>query len=215
MIILNKNSKAFPDPELAGQEGLIAIGGDLSPQRLIEAYKNGIFPWYSEGEPILWWSPNPRCVLFLNELHVPKRLLRKIRNSPIKVSFNQAFREVIESCAKIHKIKDSGTWITKEMIEAYVKLFEMGYCISAESWLDNRLVGGLYGVYVNKVFSGESMFSLISDASKIAFVKLTQYLKDRGCKIIDCQQPSEHMLRFGAKLIPRRDFIKILKKSSE
>lgn len=208
--ILTKRD-TFPDPHYASKDGLLAIGGDLSVKRLIDAYENGIFPWYSEGEPILWWSPEPRCVIFIDELKVSRRLKRAIKNTKITVTFNKAFKDVINLCARVHTVKHSATWITKDMIDAYINLFNARYCISAESWLEDKLVGGLYGVYINKVFSGESMFSIMDDAAKIAFVKLAEYLKTLGCKVIDCQLPSEHMMRFGAKLIPRRMFIELLK----
>lgn len=205
------NITIFPDPNYAPDDRPLAIGGNLSVTTLIDAYSNGIFPWYSEGEPILWWSPNPRCVIFLNELYVPKRLKRIIKNSEITVTFNKAFNKVIQSCRRIHKTKSSSTWITEDMIDAYIKLFNSGYCISVESWFRDTLVGGLYGVFINKVFSGESMFTEMDNASKIAFIKLAEYLKTLGCKMIDCQMPSEHMFRFGAKLIPREEFIRLLK----
>lgn len=211
MVVFLKTNETFPDPRFAPDFSPLAFGGDLSIERLLAAYKNGIFPWFSEGEPIMWWSPNPRCVIFKEDFYISKRLERKIRNSKIKVTFNKAFKDVIENCAKIHTINKSGTWITQSMIEAYVKLFDAGYCISAESWLEGKLVGGVYGVYVNNVFSGESMFTVINDASKIAFATITINLFEKGCKLIDCQTPSEHMFNFGAKLIPRTIFLNLLK----
>ena len=198
----------FPDPELAEPEGLLAVGGDLSPERLILAYKNGIFPWFDPGEPILWWSPDPRLVLFPDELHVPKRLLRNMRREPYTIKVNEAFKQVMIGCKETRE----KTWITDEMVEAYTTLHKMGYAHSIEAWDGDRLVGGLYGVLIGKVFSGESMFTRAKDASKIAFVKGVELLKGLGVKLIDCQVETGHLMRFGARPIPRQTFIKLLKK---
>ncbi len=215
MISFLKGNTPFPDPESANDDGLLAIGGDLTVERLIKAYSSGIFPWFNEGSPILWWCPNPRCVLFIDEIKISSRLKRRMRNSGITVTFNTAFAEVIKYCSVVHKTKkdSKGTWITKSMIDAYINLFNHGYCLSAESWYKGKLVGGLYGVYINNVFSGESMFTLMKDASKIALIKMAEYLSAKGCKIIDCQIPSEHMIRFGARLIPRKEFLGFLNNS--
>jgi len=213
MLKFLKKDDPFSNPTYAPADSPLAIGGDLSLNRLVDAYKKGIFPWFSEGEPVMWWSPDPRCVIFKENLKISKRLARKIRNSGINVTFNKAFSDVINRCAHIHRIKDGGTWITNSMIKAYIKLFEAGYCISAESWFGDKLVGGVYGVYINNVFSGESMFTIINDASKIAFVHLANNLFKNGCKLIDCQIPSEHMINFGATLIPRELFLNLLQSS--
>ena len=192
---------------LSEPNGLIAIGGDLSLPRLLNAYQHGIFPWFSEGEPILWWSPNPRMVLFPDELKISNSLKKTLKNKPFEVRFNTAFRQVISACSHTLRADQPGTWITQDIIEAYCTLHNAGYAISAECWQDNTLVGGCYGVKIGKMFYGESMFHLVTDASKVAFVHLVQKLKSEGVGLIDCQMKTAHLARFGAKEISRDDFI--------
>ncbi len=195
---------------LTEPNGLIAIGGDLSFNRLLSAYQQGIFPWFSDGEPIMWWSPNPRMVLFPNALKISNSLKKTLKNCPFEVRFNSDFRQVISACSQTLRESQPGTWITADIIDAYCKLHEAGYAISAECWLDNKLVGGCYGVKIGNMFYGESMFHHVTDASKVAFVKLVQKLKDEGVGLIDCQMKTAHLARFGAKEISRDDFIQQL-----
>jgi leucyl/phenylalanyl-tRNA--protein transferase len=190
--------------------GLIAIGGDLSLTRLLAAYRQGIFPWFSDGEPILWWSPDPRMVLHPNALKISRSLAKTLKNSPFEIRFNSAFREVITACSDTPRSAQQGTWITENIIEAYCAMFDAGYAISAEAWLDNQLVGGCYGVKIGKMFYGESMFHHVTDASKVAFVRLVQKLKDEGVGMIDCQMKTAHLASLGAHEISRDDFIKQL-----
>ncbi len=197
----------FPDPLRDDVDDLLAIGGDLSPERLITAYQKGIFPWYSEESPILWWSPNPRLILCPSQLHVARRLKREIRKNRFSITVNVDFPSVIDSCAHVSRSGTNGTWIVPEMIEAYNRLHELGFAHSIESWYDGVLVGGLYGVAIGKVFFGESMFFRMSNASKIAFVVFVKSLKDNGFHLIDCQQTTEHLLRFGAKEVSRKEFL--------
>lgn len=192
---------------LSEPNGLIAIGGDLSLPRLLNAYQHGIFPWFSEGEPILWWSPNPRMVLFPDALKISNSLKKTLKNKPFDVRFNTAFRQVISACSHTPRAGQPGTWITQDIIDAYCTLHNAGYAISAECWQDNTLVGGCYGVKIGKMFYGESMFHLVTDASKVAFVHLVQKLKSEGVSLIDCQMKTAHLARFGAKEISRDDFI--------
>ncbi len=179
--------------------------------RLLSAYRQGIFPWYNQGEPILWWCPDPRLVLYPEELHVSRRLRRTIRQQRFKVTFNTACEEVIRMCARTRKETGEDTWITEEMIQAYTALFREGWCRSAEAWLDGRLAGGLYGVQIGQVFFGESMFFSVKDASKVAFAVSVSKLKGEGIRMIDCQVPTRHLAAFGARLIPREKFLKELK----
>ena len=197
----------FLNQALSEPNGLIAIGGDLSLPRLLNAYQHGIFPWFSEGEPILWWSPNPRMVLFPDALKISNSLKKTLKNKPFDVRFNTAFRQVISACSHTPRAGQPGTWITQDIIEAYCTLHNAGYAISAECWQDNTLVGGCYGVKIGKMFYGESMFHLVTDASKVAFVHLVQKLKSEGVGLIDCQMKTAHLARFGAKEISRDDFI--------
>ncbi len=190
--------------------GLIAIGGDLSLPRLLNAYQHGIFPWFSEGEPILWWSPNPRMVLFPDELKISNSLKKTLKNKPFEVRFNTAFRQVISACSHTPRADQPGTWITQGIIDAYCALHDAGYAISAECWQNNVLVGGCYGVKIGKMFYGESMFHHVTDASKVAFVHLVQQLKSQGVGLIDCQMKTAHLARFGAKEIPRDAFFEHL-----
>lgn len=195
---------------LTEPNGLIAIGGDLSFNRLLSAYQQGIFPWFSDGEPIMWWSPNPRMVLFPNELKISNSLKKTLKNGPFDIRFNTAFRQVITACSNTARKGQPGTWITEDIIDAYCTLHDAGYAISAECWLDNTLVGGCYGVKIGNMFYGESMFHHVTDASKVAFVRLVQKLKDEGIGLIDCQMKTAHLASFGAKEISRDDFIRQL-----
>jgi leucyl/phenylalanyl-tRNA--protein transferase len=198
----------FLPAHLATEEGLLAVGGDLSPERLILAYKNGIFPWYNPGEPILWWSPDPRLVLFPSELHISRSLLRVMRQGRFQVTFNTRFREVIGACARSPRPTGEGTWITAEMEDAYCRLNDLGYAHSVEAWQKGRLVGGLYGIALGRCFFGESMFTNASNASKVAFVTLVKRLEALDFELIDCQVHTQHLMSLGAREIPRKDFIK-------
>lgn len=197
----------FPDPEEADPDGLLAIGGDLSPRRLVTAYALGIFPWYAEGSPILWWTPDPRLVLFPGELHVPASLRRVLNSGRFRFSLDTAFAEVMRACAGAQRPGQSGTWIVPDMLRAYQELHRLNLAHSAEAWLDGELVGGVYGVALGGVFFGESMFHKTANASKALFVTLVRWLGERGCEMIDCQQTTPHMLRFGARELPRREFL--------
>ena len=201
----------FPPVSNANRDGILAIGGDLSPERLILAYKSGIFPWFEEGEPIYWWSPNPRMVLFLDELVVSKSMRNILNRNIFRVTFNQNFKEVISNCQKIKREGQNGTWITDEMMDAYCKLQEIGIAKSVEVWQNDTLVGGLYGVDLGHVFCGESMFSIVSNASKVAFIALVNQLKSLNYKLLDCQVYNEHLESLGCREIPREDFKEILK----
>ena len=204
---------AFPPPDHATPDGLLAVGGDLSSERLLLAYQLGIFPWYEEGQPILWWSPDPRLVLDLEDLHITTRLRRTLRKGTFKVTFDTAFAEVIRACAEVPRKGQDGTWITLEMQQAYIGLHQEGYAHSAESWLNGELVGGVYGVSLGRSFFGESMFFRKTDASKVAFATLAQQLKGWGFHMIDAQVTTRHLLTLGAKEIPRRLFLKRLQMS--
>lgn len=197
----------FPPPHLASSEGLLAVGGDLSTKRLLLAYAMGIFPWYSEGEPIMWWSPDPRLVLYPADLHVSRSLARVIRKATFHITMDTAFTEVIRACSDIRSQSGEGTWIVAEMVEAYCRLHEQGYAHSVEAWLDGRLVGGLYGVSLGRCFFGESMFSRVSNASKVAFVALVRFLRQHRYAFIDCQVNTRHLIRFGAADISRTEFL--------
>jgi leucyl/phenylalanyl-tRNA--protein transferase len=199
----------FPHPSLADEDGLLAAFGDLSPERLILAYSSGIFPWFSEDEPILWWSPDPRFVLYPKNLKISHSMKKILKKNTFKISFNTCFKDVILNCANTRK--ESGTWITDEMIESYCKLHELGFAHSVEAWSEGSLVGGLYGISIGKCFFGESMFSLISNASKAAFITMTKLLDDKGFLMIDCQVYTEHLESLGAVSIPRDLFLKSLK----
>lgn len=203
---------AFPPlrDALTEPNGLIAIGGDLSSQRLLDAYQHGIFPWYSDGEPILWWSPHPRMVLFPDELNVSRSLSKVLNKQLFDIRINTAFRDVITACSKTARPEQSGTWISPEMIEAYCQLHTLGYAISVESWQNDVLVGGCYGVKINRMFFGESMFHHVSDASKVAFVHLVRYLQSHQVGMIDCQMKTPLLTSFGGREIPRAQFEKHL-----
>lgn len=204
----------FPPVTQANQDGIVTIGGDLSPERLLLAYKSGIFPWFEEGEPITWWSPNPRMVLFLEELIVSKSMRNVLNQNRFKVTFNENFRAVITTCQRIKRNNQNGTWITNEMIEAYCELNKLGHAKSVEVWQNKELVGGLYGVDLKTVFCGESMFSLVSNASKVAFITLVKQLKSKDYQVLDCQMYTKHLESLGCRKIDRIEFIKLLKKQS-
>jgi leucyl/phenylalanyl-tRNA--protein transferase len=204
------NEIIFPDPLFAEPDGLLAVGGDLSVPRLLAAYQQGIFPWYSEGEPILWWSPAPRLVLLPEEFHLPRRLARTIRKKIFDVRADTAFAEVIASCAALRLESGEGTWITEDMQKAYIRLHELGFAHSVECWSEERLVGGLYGVCLDRMFFGESMFSRRSDASKVALAALVQYAGQAGIRAVDCQMTTAHLLRFGAREMNRHEFHELL-----
>jgi leucyl/phenylalanyl-tRNA--protein transferase len=209
MLFALSHELQFPPVQLAEPDGLLAIGGDLSPERLLLAYRSGIFPWY-EGSHILWWCPDPRCVLFPEELKVSKSMRQLIKREAFTFTVNQAFREVISNCKTIARRGQESTWITDEVREAYTGLHEAGIAHSAEAWLDGRLVGGLYGIRIGSVFFGESMFSKVSNASKYAFTLYTQQLLEQGVRLIDCQVHTEHLESLGARMIPRGTFISLL-----
>ena len=200
----------FPPVELADSNGLLAIGGDLLPERLILAYKSGIFPWYNEGEPIVWYSPNPRMVLFPKNIIISKSMRKIIRMGKFTMTFNQNFSEVIDQCKNINRNDQNGTWITQEMKVAYQKLHELGFAKSVEVWESNKLVGGLYGIDLGNIFCGESMFSKVNNASKIAFIYLIKKLEKENYSLIDCQVYNDHLASLGAEEIPRNEFVKML-----
>jgi leucyl/phenylalanyl-tRNA--protein transferase len=202
----------FPPVNLANKDGLLAVGGDLSAERLLLAYKCGIFPWYSEGEPIIWYSPNPRMVLFPKNLKISKSMKQIIRKNQFRVTFNQNFSEVISNCKNSYRKGQGGTWITDEMEQAYINLHHFGVAKSVEVWGGNELVGGLYGIDLGHVFCGESMFSKVSNASKFAFVYLVQKLEKEHYKLIDCQVYNAHLASLGADEISRETFLTYLKK---
>ncbi len=196
---------------LAEPNGLLAIGGDLSGSRLLAAYRSGIFPWFSDGEPVLWWSPDPRMVLFPNRFKRSKSLEKRLKKNDYEVRFNTHFRQVMEACAKTNRQDQNGTWITSEIIDAYCELHQLGYAVSVETWIDNLLVGGLYGVLIKKMFYGESMFHHRTDASKIAFAHLVEFLNNQGVGMIDCQMNTQHLASLGAQEITRAEFMMQLK----
>jgi leucyl/phenylalanyl-tRNA--protein transferase len=204
-------STVFPDPRDAEENGLLAVGGDLSTKRLLAAYSKGIFPWYSEGEPPLWWFTDPRLVLFPQEFKVSKRLARSLRNSGFRTSLNEDFAQVINSCAATRIENGEGTWISEEMKAAYKQLHLQGYAHSMECWLGDTLAGGLYGLLLGKVFCGESMFTRISNGSKAALVALVEHLKQQDIAVIDCQMTTSHLVSFGAREISGTEFRELLR----
>lgn len=200
----------FPDPSLAEEDGLLALDGDLSPERLMLAYSNGIFPWFSEEEPILWWSPDPRFVIYPKDIKISHSMKKILKNNIYKISFDTCFRDVISNCSNMRK--EEGTWITNEMIEAYCKLYELGFAHSVEAWYEDKLVGGLYGVSMGKCFFGESMFSTMDNASKAAFITLSKALDEKGFVVIDCQVHTNHLESLGAVYISRKDFLQVIRR---
>ena len=206
---LSEDTIWFPKSELADEDGLLAVGGDLSPARLILAYQNGIFPWFSEESPILWYAPHERFVLFPEKLKLSKTMRKLLKTNKFKLTFDTAFPDVIRACATISREDQLGTWITNDMEKAYIQLFELGYVHSVEVWEKDQLVGGLYGVEMNSVFCGESMFSKVSNASKVALISLCQ---NKNYKLIDCQVHSDHLESLGAEFISTNQFINYLNK---
>jgi leucyl/phenylalanyl-tRNA---protein transferase len=201
----------FPPVSHAEEDGLLAVGGDLSPVRLLTAYASGIFPWYTEGrEPILWWSPDPRMVLFTEELRISKSMRQVLKKGTFEITFDRAFDEVVRSCSKAPRRGQQGTWLGMHMQRAYSELHRLGYAHAAEAWQAGRLVGGLYGVAIGRVFCGESMFAHESNASKAAFITLVEALKQKGFGLIDCQVHTDHLESLGAREIPRVDFLALL-----
>ncbi len=201
-----KSIEPFPPLEAANEDGLLAMGGDLSPERLVLAYRSGIFPWFNPGEPILWWSPDPRCVIFPGQFKPSRSLSKSIRHRGYRFTLDTAFPDVIQQCAGKRK-NQPGTWITHDMQTAYIALHEIGIAHSAEIWLDDKLVGGLYGIALGQVFFGESMFSHQTDASKVALALLIAHLREWNFTLIDCQVSSDHILSLGAVEIPRTHFL--------
>ncbi len=207
MHFLGADPTLFPPATNANEDGILAVGGDLSPERLVAAYLRGIFPWYSEGLPILWHCPDPRFVLEPDTLHVPKSLKKTQKVAPYRLTLDTAFEAVIEGCAETRRPGQRGTWITRDMRRAYVTLHHLGLAHSCEAWLGDQLVGGLYGVSLGRVFYGESMFARADDASKLAFVTLAEWMRSWGVQLIDCQQETAHLARFGAEAWPRPRFL--------
>ncbi len=210
MYLLSKDI-VFPPVHLANKDGLLAIGGDLSLERLLLAYKSGIFPWYNQGEPIIWYSPDPRMVLFPNQLKISKSMKKLIRKNEFNITFNQNFSEVISHCKSIPRNDQAGSWITDEMQQAYINLHKNGYAKSVEVWQNDALVGGLYGIDLGTIFCGESMFSKVSNSSKLAFIYLIDKLKNEKYRLIDCQVYNKHLASLGAQEIPREEFLTYLK----
>ena len=200
----------FPPVEYASEEGILAIGGDLSVERLLLAYRSGIFPWFNENEPIVWYSPDPRMVLFPEKLKVSKSMKQLIKSDKFTVTFNKDFAGVIANCKDIFRRGQGGTWITKEMQQAYINFHKQGYAKSVEVWQNDELVGGLYGIDLGSVFCGESMFSKVSNTSKLAFIMLVESLKRQQYKLVDCQVYTDHLASLGAEEIPRSEFLKYL-----
>ncbi len=210
MVLLGKEL-VFPPVELASAEGILAFGGDLSPERLMLAYRSGIFPWYNEGEPIIWYSPPERMVLFPRELKVSKSMKQVLRNNDFRITWNQAFQQVINQCQNSPRKDQLGTWITSEMKQAYITLHELGFATSVEVWRKDVLVGGLYGIDLGHLFCGESMFSKESNTSKLAFIHLVRHLEKQNYKLVDCQVYTEHLETLGARGVRREEFMKMLK----
>lgn len=208
-----KSQLSFPPVEEANEDGLLAYGGDLSPEFLELAYRSGIFPWYNEDNPILWWSPDPRFVLFPDKLKISKSMKQLLKKNDFRFSINEAFSEVIHNCRIQYRPGQGGTWISDDMEAAYNRLHTSGLAHSAECWKGNQLVGGLYGIRLEKVFCGESMFSIESNASKFAFISYVQQIKTEGIELIDCQVYTEHLESFGAEMIPRSEFLKYINQS--
>lgn len=200
----------FPPVEDADENGLLAIGGDLTPARLILAYRSGIFPWFNEADPICWWSPDPRFVLYPSQLKISKSMQQVVKKQTFQFSSNKAFKAVIQACSTTPRNGQNGTWITKEMQDAYLHMHQLGYAHSAEAWLNDELVGGLYGIRLGNVFFGESMFSHVSNASKFAFIQYVQQLQIENVQLIDCQVHTHHLESLGAAMIPRKTFMQHL-----
>ena len=200
----------FPSPRSANEHGVVAYGGDLNPNRIIQAYRQGIFPWFESDDNLLWWSPNPRMILYPEKIKISKSLKLVIKKNTFKVTFNKDFEEVIESCSNIKRLGQKGTWITSGLKESFLNLHEKGLAMSVEVWKDSKIVGGLYGLDLGHVFCGESMFSKSSNASKVALVNLSSELRKNNYKFIDCQIPTEHLKSMGGEEVSRDDFLKLL-----
>ncbi|MBL6648724.1 MAG: leucyl/phenylalanyl-tRNA--protein transferase [Flavobacteriaceae bacterium] len=200
----------FPSAETASREGIVAIGGDLNPNRILKAYKKGIFPWFENDDSLVWWSPDPRMVLFPKKIKISKSTKKLINQDYFKVTYNQSFNEVVECCAKVKRFGQNGTWITEGLKKAYNQLYEMGYAYSVEVWKDYELVGGLYGIDLGDIFCGESMFTKANNASKVGFIHLVKELTKNNYKLIDCQVPSAHLKSLGAEEISRKEFLSFL-----
>jgi leucyl/phenylalanyl-tRNA--protein transferase len=205
----------FPPVQLSREDGLLAVGGDLSVKRLLLAYHMGIFPWYNWDEPVLWWSPDPRLVLFPDDIKISRSLKKSMNKNTFRITMDQAFERVIHACASVRTENGQGTWIGKNMIEAYIRLHREGFAHSVEAWSGDRLAGGLYGVSLGSAFFGESMFSLESNASKTAFATLSSHLTKRDFTLIDCQVKTAYLMSFGAREIPREEFLALLSKALE
>jgi leucyl/phenylalanyl-tRNA--protein transferase len=204
---------AFPPPHFAAKEGLLAVGGDLSRERLLLAYRSGIFPWYTNAEPLLWWSPDPRLVLYPDEIHISKTLKKVLKKKAFSVTMDRAFDKVINACAELRLENSEGTWLVPDMIDAYCDLHRSGYAHSVEVWQNGQLAGGLYGVSLGRLFFGESMFTRISNASNVALVTLAEQLEALSFDLIDCQVTTAHLMRLGAREIPRTTFLRQLRRS--
>lgn len=204
----------FPNPLMAEDEGLITVGGNLSASMLLSAYRQGLFPWYNEGEPVLWWCPNPRYVLPVGQVKVSKTMNQLLRKNEMELRVNTAFDSVIRCCGSIQREGQDGTWITEDIVNAYTQLHRLGYAHSIETWQNGELVGGLYGVAIGKCFFGESMFAKVSNASKFSLIKLDHLLTEQNFVLIDCQIATEHLISMGAKSMPRFQFLNILKKNT-
>ena len=214
MVLLDPYEISFPDPELTDSEsGLLAVGGDLSPERLLFAYQLGLFPWYNEGEEILWWCPDPRFVLFPDEVRVSKSMKKILRDEIFSFTENKCFREVMLHCKNAYRKDQDGTWISDELIDSFTKLHEHGFAKSFEVWQNEELVGGFYGVQIGNIFCGESMFAKVSNASKAGFLNFI--VKNKDLELIDCQIHSEHLESLGARMIPKLEYLKILKRNNE
>lgn len=213
---LSPEDVVFPHPELANQDGILAVGGDLSEERLLLAYQSGLFPWFNPEDPIIWWSPDPRFVLYPKNLKVSKSMRPYFNQRKFRVTFDRDFTAVIKACQQQRRRgQGGGTWITDEMLDAYIKLHRLGYAHSVEVWEDSEMVGGLYGISIGKVFFGESMFTRVSNASKVGFITLVTELEKRGFWLIDCQQETNHLASLGAETISRKEFLALLEKNKE
>ncbi|RAI99402.1 leucyl/phenylalanyl-tRNA--protein transferase [Chitinophaga skermanii] len=210
---LHPSTLLFPPVHLAEDDGLLAVGGDLTPGRLLLAYQSGIFPWFGDDEPIMWWSPDPRFVLFPQEIYISKSMRQVLKRNTFNITINQCFEEVIKQCSLKERPGQDSTWITQEMQAAYKTLHNMGFALSVEAWQNGQLVGGLYGVKIGDCFFGESMFAHVSNASKAAFITFVEMAAEQGLQIIDCQVHTEHLASLGARFIDRADFISIIKKN--
>ena len=213
VFLLDNNHLIFPSPELANPDGVLAVGGDLSPERLLLAYQHGIFPWFSAGEPIMWWSPDPRFVLFPEKLKVSKSMRPYFNQQKFRVTYDRAFGQVMRECSQPRVGGPQGsTWITESMVEAYIRLHEIGFAHSVEVWEGEELVGGLYGLSLGKCFFGESMFTRVSNASKFGFISLVKHLRAFDFQLIDCQQQTGHLKSLGAEAISRKAFFAVFKR---